>query len=470
MLCKSKAYLFGTAAVVLLPFSAHAGVVPVGSSAPPAEAAAQTPSAAAAADATQVDGQAATDSQANESRSGDIVVTGSRISQRGYTAPTPVTVVDAGTLANAATTNIPDALNKLPQLANSRSNTQSPVLVANAPLGGNYLNLRGIGINRVLVLLDGQRLAPTTFEGAVDTNILPQLLVRQVDIVTAGASASYGSDAVTGVVNFILDKRFTGLKANASAGISDRGDGPFQRLGLAAGTSLLDDKLHIEGSVEYFRNGGINASGKNERAGNTPMAVGTLGLAGAAGSATNPYVNVFNARFATQAFGSVINTGPLAGNAFLPGGALAPFNAGTRTGTGNINVGGDGAYHNQMWLTPRVTNRQAFGRVGYDFSDSVSGYVLANYAYSDFNQVNPTQSVNAITIYSDNAFLQQSLTAAQRAQLGTTPSFSIGRRLNEDGGLKVHGATKNFTTVQVWTAGLAVIGGGGSTTSTAIRV
>jgi len=446
MLCKSKAYLFGTAAVVLLPFSAHAGVVPVGSSAPPAEAAAQTPSAAAAADATQVDGQAATDSQANESRSGDIVVTGSRISQRGYTAPTPVTVVDAGTLANAATTNIPDALNKLPQLANSRSNTQSPVLVANAPLGGNYLNLRGIGINRVLVLLDGQRLAPTTFEGAVDTNILPQLLVRQVDIVTAGASASYGSDAVTGVVNFILDKRFTGLKANASAGISDRGDGPFQRLGLAAGTSLLDDKLHIEGSVEYFRNGGINASGKNERAGNTPMAVGTLGLAGAAGSATNPYVNVFNARFATQAFGSVINTGPLAGNAFLPGGALAPFNAGTRTGTGNINVGGDGAYHNQMWLTPRVTNRQAFGRVGYDFSDSVSGYVLANYAYSDFNQVNPTQSVNAITIYSDNAFLQQSLTAAQRAQLGTTPSFSIGRRLNEDGGLKVHGATKNFTT------------------------
>ncbi|KTT70430.1 hypothetical protein NS334_12495 [Sphingomonas endophytica] len=446
MFCKSKAYLLGSVAAMLLPLSAHAQAVSSQGSNVQSPATAPTPSEVPAVDAAQADGQATADTEAGDAQGRDIVVTGSRISQRGYTAPTPVTVVDAVALSNSAPTNIPDALNKLPQLANSRSNNQSPVLVANAPQGGNYLNLRGIGINRSLVLLDGQRLAPTTFEGAVDTNILPQLLVRQVDIVTAGASASYGSDAVTGVVNFILDKKFTGLKANATAGISDRGDGAFQRLGLAAGTSLLDDRLHLEGSVEYYRSAGIDAHGKNERAGNTPLAVGTLGLSGAAGSATNPYVTVFNARFPAQTFGSVINTGPLAGNQFLPGGTLAPLNAGTRTGTGGINVGGDGAYHNQMWLTPRVTNRQAFGRVGYDFSDSVSGYVLANYAYSDFNQINPTQSVNAITIYSDNAFLQQSLTAAQRAQLGTTQSFSIGRRLNEDGGLKVHGATKNFTT------------------------
>lgn len=396
-----------------------------------------------AAAATKVDAAAA----APDANTGEILVTGSRISQRGYTAPTPVTVVDAVTLAKSAPTNIPDALNKLPQLANSRSNNQSPVLVANQPQGGNYLNLRGIGINRVLVLLDGQRLAPTTFEGAVDTNILPQLLVKQVDIVTAGASASYGSDAVTGVVNFILDKKFTGLKAVANAGISGRGDDAFQRFSLAAGTSLLDDKLHLEGSVEYYRSAGIDASGKLERGvDRAPMAVGTVGLPGAAGSATNPYTTIFNARFAAQSFGSVINTGPLAGNQFLPGGALAPFNAGTKTGTSGINVSGDGAYHDQMWLTPRVTNRQAFGRIGYDFSPSVSGYVQANYANSNFSQINPTQSVNAITIYSDNAFLQQSLTAAQRAQLGATPSFSIGRRLDEDGGLKVHGRTTNFTT------------------------
>ncbi len=396
-----------------------------------------------AAAATKVEAAAA----APDANTGEILVTGSRISQRGYTAPTPVTVVDAVTLAKSAPTNIPDALNKLPQLANSRSNNQSPVLVANQPQGGNYLNLRGIGINRVLVLLDGQRLAPTTFEGAVDTNILPQLLVKQVDIVTAGASASYGSDAVTGVVNFILDKKFTGLKAVANAGISGRGDDAFQRFSLAAGTSLLDDKLHLEGSVEYYRSAGIDASGKLERGvDRAPMAVGTVGLPGAAGSATNPYTTIFNARFAAQSFGSVINTGPLAGNQFLPGGALAPFNAGTKTGTSGINVSGDGAYHDQMWLTPRVTNRQAFGRIGYDFSPSVSGYVQANYANSNFSQVNPTQSVNAITIYSDNAFLQQSLTAAQRAQLGATPSFSIGRRLDEDGGLKVHGRTTNFTT------------------------
>lgn len=437
MFRQSKAYLLGTtAALMVLPVAAQAQAAsPQDSSAQPANV------------ADQSDPQPSSQPADGQAGGSEIVVTGSRIAQRGYTAPTPVTVVESGTLAKASPTNIPDALNKLPQLANSRSNNQSPVLVANQPQGGNYLNLRGIGINRVLVLLDGQRLAPTTFEGAVDTNILPQLLVKQVDIVTAGASASYGSDAVTGVVNFILDKKFTGIKAMATAGITGRGDDAFQRVGLAAGTSLLDDKLHLEGSVEYYRSAGIDAAGKLERgADRTPLAVGTVGLPGAAGSATNPYTTVYNTRFPAQTFGSVINTGPLAGNQFLPGGALAPLNAGTKTGTSGINIGGDGAYHDQMWLTPRVTNRQAFGRAGYDFSPSVSGYVQANYAYSDFNQVNPTQSVNAITIYSDNAFLQQSLTAAQRAQLGATPSFSIGRRLDEDGGLKVHGGTKNFTT------------------------
>jgi outer membrane receptor protein involved in Fe transport len=416
----------------------------------PAQAQTDPSPAPSSADNGEADAAAAasTDgpSESTDQPGGEILVTGSRINQRGYTAPTPVTVLDADSLAKSVSTNIPDALNKLPQLANSRSNNQSPVLVANSPQGGNYLNLRGIGLNRVLVLLDGQRLAPTTFEGAVDTNILPQLLVRQVDVVTAGASASYGSDAVSGVVNFVLDKNFTGIKGVANAGISSRGDNGLQRIGVAAGTALLDDRLHLEGSVEYYRSAGIDASGKLERGTNrAPMAVGTLGL-GQAGTAANPYVTVFDARFATQSFGSVINSGPLAGNHFLPGGALVPYNAGTRTGTSGINVGGDGAYHNQMWLTPRLTNRQAFGRIGYEFSPSVSGYVYGNYAYSDFDQINPTQSVNAITIYSDNAFLQQSLTAAQRAQLGSTPSFSIGRRLNEDGGLKVNGELKSFTT------------------------
>lgn len=424
MFVYSKAYLLGTAAaLMLLPIAAQAQAQVA-----PAQPAAVTPQA--------------TDDAAALS---EIVVTGSRISQRGYTAPTPVTVLDADTLAKSVATNIPDALNKLPQLANSRSNSQSPVISATQPQMGNYLNLRGVGINRVLVLLDGQRLAPTTFEGAIDTNILPQLLVKQVDVVTAGASAGYGSDAISGVVNFILDKKFTGVKVVANTGISDRGDNGLQRVGIAAGTALLDDKLHIEGSAEYYRSAGIDANGKLKRgAGRAPMAVGTVGL-GQAGTAANPYTTVFDARFAAQSYGSVINTGPLAGNQFLPGGALAPFNAGTRTGTSGINIGGDGAYHDQMSLTPRLTNRQAFGRIGYDFSPAVSGYVYGNYADSDFAQVNPTQSVNAITIYSDNAFLQQSLTAAQRAQLGATPSFSIGRRLNEDGGLKVHGRLKSYT-------------------------
>ena len=122
----------------------------------------------------------------------EVVVTGSRIIRNGFQAPTPVTTLAADNLQQRAPSNIPDALNQLPQFRGSQSNNQSVTWNANSPATGNYLNLRGLGTQRSLILMDGVRVPPTSFSGGVDINTLPQALVQRVDVVTGGASASYG--------------------------------------------------------------------------------------------------------------------------------------------------------------------------------------------------------------------------------------------------------------------------------------
>ena len=182
--------------------------------------------------------QAAEQGSAAPVSTSDIVVTGSRIVRDGYTAPTPVTVATTEELSRTTPSSIPDALNKLPQFSNSLSPSKSASNFSNAPIHGNVLNLRGLGTPsanpkgplRTLILFDGMRVSPTEYIGTIDTNVLPQLLMQRVDVVTGGASAQWGSDAVAGVVNFVLDKKFTGIKGVAQAGISDEGDNANQRL------------------------------------------------------------------------------------------------------------------------------------------------------------------------------------------------------------------------------------------------
>lgn len=154
-----------------------------------------------------------------------LVITGSRIVRNGYQAPTPVTVVGTDELALGSPTNIADGLKQLPQFnggfgqTGASSPTASLFLTnINPPTTGNYMDLRGLGAQRMLILLDGRRIPPTSFAGTVDTNVIPQALVQRVDVVTAGASAVYGADAVSGVANFILDTKFTGVKGLVQGG------------------------------------------------------------------------------------------------------------------------------------------------------------------------------------------------------------------------------------------------------------
>jgi iron complex outermembrane recepter protein len=355
----------------------------------------------------------------------EVVVTGSLVIRNGNQAPTPVTVVDTATLQQSAPTNIPDGLNQLPQFSGSRSESQNNQIgTAISPAAGNYLNLRNLGIVRSLILLDGQRVPPTSYEGTVDTNILPQALIQRVDVVTAGASATYGSDALTGVVNFILDKRFTGLKGSVQGGIAEQGDNRNYRLTLAGGMPVLNDRGHVLFSVEHYQSDGIK-----DRADRPYMKLGTTAFGN---GTTIPYDVRFNTRVANSTFGGLAISGPLNFFKFEPGGRITPFDRGTAQLAG-VQLGGDGSETVLGSLIGGIRTEQAFARFSYDFTDNITGFVQATFGESRnrYAHVGADSRFGNMTIFSGNAFLRPEVQSILTAN--NTASFTFSRHTVESG-------------------------------------
>jgi iron complex outermembrane recepter protein len=177
----------------------------------------------------------------------EVIVTGTRLAT-GFDTPTPVAVLTTEDLQDAVPNNMGESLAQLPSLAGSVQNTTSGQGSANSQTNGqNLLNLRQLGSDRTLILLDGQRLGVTNVVGAVDINVIPQNLVRRVEVVTGGASASYGSDAVAGVVNFILDTQFQGLKVETNIGQTAYSDSQNGKVSVAFGKHLSSRARVISG-------------------------------------------------------------------------------------------------------------------------------------------------------------------------------------------------------------------------------
>ncbi|AUW58961.1 hypothetical protein C1T17_13535 [Sphingobium sp. SCG-1] len=312
----------------------------------------------------------------------DIVVTGSRLVTNGNAAATPVTVLPTQQLLETKPTSISDALNSLPAFAASDSSRNLGTASSNST--GAYLNLRQFGVERNLILLDGNRLPPTAQSGAVDINLIPQPLIRSVEIVTGGASAVYGSDAVSGVINFILDKKYTGLKGTVQAGETRYGDNGNWRASLAGGADILGGRGHILGSFEYFDSNGVDRAGFNKRPGPdlSPKRVG-------AGTATDPFRIIYNARQIDIVPGGRISVpnpiNPFASvnvpgltDIFFPtNGVPRPFNYGVvNSGTAS---GGDGGVLDAAGLAAPLERISGFGRFDYDLSDNVRFYAQGSY-------------------------------------------------------------------------------------------
>lgn len=180
-----------------------------------------------------------------------IIVTGSRISRPDLAASSPVAVVSAEAIKQNNAVTVEQILNQNPQFSAAFGSTSN-----NPGDGSATVDLRGLDQKRTLVLVDGKRAPTYDTQGAVDVNTIPTALIKRVDVLTGGASAVYGSDAVAGVVNFILDDRFEGLRADGSSQITSRGDGALYDLSLTGGLKL-GDRGNLVVSGGYSKRKGV---------------------------------------------------------------------------------------------------------------------------------------------------------------------------------------------------------------------
>jgi iron complex outermembrane receptor protein len=378
--------------------------------------------------------------------SGDeaIVVTGTRVVRDGFQAPTPLTVLTTEDIQNTSpTNNISDFVNQLPQLAGSTKPANSRLNISNGSAGINALNLRNLGEGRVLVLLDGRRSVGSTIFGWVDVNTIPQALVDRVEVVTGGASSAYGSDAVTGVVNFILNKRLEGLRAEGDVGITTVGDGFNYSGSVSGGTSFAGGRGHVIFNAEIAHQDGIFQIDQHDRPWNFRGYLAFTNPTWVAGSTDRPQFITFQENagqtnqspggFITASGGSPANA--LRGRYFGQNGQLIPFQYGTvnfpALGGANLpnrTVGGDFLLNDsnrRIGLMPEDDRWGVFSRVSFEVSDDVEIFALGSFNKQEvlFNAgpnlasftVNTTGcTANPVPI-TCNAFALQTLGAARLA-------------------------------------------------------
>ena len=190
--------------------------------------------------------------------SASIVVTGSRIARRDFTATSPIVTVDSEVLERSSSINLEANLNKLPQFApavtqfiaaNGRGDIQAN---ANNTLGATTVSLRQLGSNRNLVLIDGRRGTPINGTGVVDINSIPSAAVARVEVISGGASSTYGADAVGGVVNFILKRDFEGFTLDSQYGMLQEGGGEEFRIAALFGASTGDGRGNVMLGLEHY--------------------------------------------------------------------------------------------------------------------------------------------------------------------------------------------------------------------------
>ncbi|KQS02991.1 TonB-dependent receptor [Sphingomonas sp. Leaf357] len=369
----------------------------------------------------------------------DIVVTGTRVVRDGFQSPTPLTVVTREEILNSSpSNNIADFVNQLPSVAGSTRPANSRLNLSSGQAGINTINLRNLGDNRTLILLDGRRSVGSTITGLVDVNTIPQQLVKSIEVVTGGASAAYGSDAVAGVVNFVLDKKYTGLKGAIDSGITDKGDGRNYSVSLAGGLAFgSENRGHILLSGEVAHRDGIfqvdrdwNATGyvriqdPNWTATSTTPQFLIRRQVGAANSTPGGLITG-NSVLA----GSGLTANNLRGIYFGQSGALNQFQYGaltfpspTGTAAPTLTQGGSWQVNDsgrRIGLDPKDDRYGVFGRLSYEVADGIE--IFAEGAYNQqkiFFNAGPNLATG-IVYQRDNAFLINALGASRLTGINT---------------------------------------------------
>jgi iron complex outermembrane receptor protein len=386
-----------------------------------------------------------------------VVVSSTRLQAAGFDAPTPTTVVSAADIASQAKPNVFEALTALPALQGSTGVQYNTGATSNGLIGLSALNLRGLSALRTLTLLDSQRVVGSNYTGVVDISEMPQMLIQRIDVVTGGASASWGSDAIAGVVNFVTEKRFEGFKMNAVAGLSKYGDMGNVTFQAAAGTSFAGGRGHFEVSGEYSYNEGLlpryptiqsftsqpeNFGGRQLWRQSGLLSYGGNGNA-PAGQPDQVYVPLIG-NPALSSYG-VITSGPKNTTAFDVAGKPYKLQmagdcfvdaAGKLQGTviggqcaGTPSRPGDQSQHSFIsGLVMPLTRGALYSRVSYELSPDTEIYATLLYSAAR-NQNTPAQGSNGkpLTIKCDNPYLLQTgLYPTTAACLADYPTGSLG--------------------------------------------
>lgn len=300
-----------------------------------------------------------------------IVVTGSRIARRDYQSNSPISTIDSSAIAAAAQPSLDRVMGQMPQFEAAQGAAEVGDVQGSIGFGGgaSYSDLRGIGRNRSLVLMDGRRLMPSTPDGSIDLNTIPMALIDSVEVITGGASAAYGSDAIAGVANFKLRHRFTGLELNFQQGGSTRGDGATTQISGILGGGFADDRGHALIDLEYSSRQAVAGS---QRSFFTQPSVRFLGRP--------PEGFIYAGGYGTGATGPSI----AAVNAVLAGYPGTTPYAGTGQYKGGIGVNTDGTIFTTV-VPSSLGCAQNYKGVGSVLGDIISpsctqaGVVLGNY-------------------------------------------------------------------------------------------
>nr|WP_298720393.1 TonB-dependent receptor [uncultured Steroidobacter sp.] len=362
-----------------------------------------------------------------------VVVTGSRITRDGYEAPTPVSVLGADELNALNVVNVADAVNVLPAFSGSASPRSANGNLSSGATGVSQLNLRGMGTNRTLVLLDGKRYinaAITAGNSAPDINSFPNALIERVDVVTGGASAAYGSDALSGVVNFVIDHDFTGFKGEVQTGMTKYEDDKSLSAQLTFGTAFADGRGHFLISGEHTHSDGIDGTEGRPWARLPAAVIVNPNYGTGAGQSTSvpQYLVRRDLGLVAGTPGGIITTGSLRGTYFGPNGTvLSGYDFGTNVGN-NFQEGGDWEYsriENGIDIAGSVERNVGYLRTSYDLTDNVNAYIEGQYSQTrTTNTANPNRRLGNNTIRIDNAYLPESL-RQQLLAAGET-SFRMG--------------------------------------------
>ncbi|MEM1263211.1 MAG: TonB-dependent receptor [Pseudomonadota bacterium] len=363
-----------------------------------------------------------------------IVVTGTRIERTAVNSPAPVDIVTAEEIERLGLTDTTEALRFVPALNQSltlstfgNSDTDNGAL-SSGSFGLSALDLRGMGANRTLVLVNGRRhVSGVANSASVDVASIPAALIDRVEVLTGGGSSIYGADAVSGVVNYILKDDFEGVDVRSNASLPTGGGGEAYFGALTIGTNFADDRGNVVFSVEYNRQTELTFADRGFT-GTSPRATANADGSGFDQRFTNvlapdvrnnlwspsPFFTFDPAGFGVegQARNGVTTFGGLPIQQIIDPttGEIRPYNFGRFLGPGFLAQGGDGG--GQLYSNPRAPsipdNQRYFINTAahFDFTESVTGFVEAKYVRNESSAVlDRNFEISYQPIASDNVFI-----------------------------------------------------------------